>query len=211
VIVDDVLSTDWLSPQAGAIALPQAHGYETRLVDGRSCPLSPLELDAPPPTLLQIFSRGNPFRGRAGLSEFAAQCFTRLNAQNSLVGLVVYGSPYVLAALLSELAPTVPHGFTYSQTPEGQAVLLTQLFATPGPCGRQSRLYRLIPNPSWLPPIAQGECHSPLRFVFRGNRGFVIRIWYEAGINRKLAIAAADTVLSNISPHPSSLPTFCAR
>jgi beta-glucosidase len=130
VIVDDVLSTDWLSPQAAAIALPQAHGYETRLVDGRLCPLSPLELDAPPPTLLQIFSRGNPFRGRAGLSEFAAQCFTRLNAQNSLVGLVVYGSPYVLAALLSELAPTVPHGFTYSQTHEGQAVLLTQLFAT---------------------------------------------------------------------------------
>ena len=130
VMVDDVLSTDWLSAQAAAIALPQAHGYATRLVDGRSCPLSPLELDSPPPTLLQIFSRGNPFRGRAGLSEFAAQCFTRLNAQNCLIGLVVYGSPYVLAALLSELAPTVPYGFTYSQAVEGQTVLLTKLFAT---------------------------------------------------------------------------------
>ncbi|RZM77308.1 glycoside hydrolase family 3 N-terminal domain-containing protein [Leptolyngbya iicbica] len=130
VIVDDVLMADWLSPQAGAIAIPTAQGYCTRLVDGRSCPLAPLDFDSLPPTLLQIFSRGNPFRGRAGLSDFAAQCFTQLNAQNSLVGLVVYGSPYVLESLLAELPPTVPYGFTYSQTPEGQAVLLTQLFAT---------------------------------------------------------------------------------
>ncbi|NEQ44977.1 MAG: beta-glucosidase [Leptolyngbya sp. SIOISBB] len=129
VIVDDVLSTDWLSPQAAAIALPAARGYQTRLVDGRSCPLSMPKLETSQPTLLQIFSRGNPFRGRAGLSDFATQCFAHLNAHNCLVGLVVYGSPYVLESLLTELAPTVPYGFSYSQTPEGQAVLLSKLLA----------------------------------------------------------------------------------
>ena len=130
ILVDDVLATDWLSAKAGAIAIPSAHGYQIRLVDGQTCPLSPLDLDSLPPTLLQIFSRGNPFRGRAGLSEFAAQCFARLNAQNCLLGLAVYGSPYVLASLLAEVPADLPYGFTYSQTPEGQAVLLTQLLAT---------------------------------------------------------------------------------
>jgi len=129
IIVDDVLSTDWLSPQAAAIALPAAHGYQPRLVDGRSCPLSLQELDTSQPTLLQIFSRGNPFRGEAGLSEFAANCFAHLNTRNCLAGLVVYGSPYVLESLLDGLDSAVPYGFTYSQTSEGQAVLLSQLLA----------------------------------------------------------------------------------
>jgi len=124
-----VLSTEWLSPQAAAIALPTAQGYQPRLVDGRSCPLSLQELDTSQPTLLQIFSRGNPFRGQAGLSEFAANCFAYLNAHNCLAGLVVYGSPYVLESLLADLDPTVPYGFTYTQTPEGQTVLLSQLLA----------------------------------------------------------------------------------
>lgn len=130
LIVDDVLSTDWLGPQAPAIALPAAQGYQTRLVDGRSCQLSPSALDSTQPTLLQIFSRGNPFRGQAGLSDFAARCFAYLNAQNSLAGLVVYGSPYVLESLLTELAPTVPYGFTYGQMPEAQTVLLSKFLPT---------------------------------------------------------------------------------
>ncbi len=127
VIVDDVLSTDWLSPQAAAIALPAAQGYQTRLVDGRSCPLSLEALETSRPTLLQIFSRGNPFRGRAGLSDFAEQCFTHFRTHNRLLGLVVYGSPYVWESLRTELAPTIPYGFSYSQTPEGQKVLLSKL------------------------------------------------------------------------------------
>jgi len=130
IIVDDVLSTDWLNPQAAAIALPTAHGYRTRLVDGRSCPLALAELDISQPTLLQIFSRGNPFRGQAGLSDFAAQCFAHLSAHNGLAGLVVYGTPYVFESLLADLDAAVPYGFTYSQTPEGQAVLLAQLLST---------------------------------------------------------------------------------
>ncbi|MEM6837775.1 MAG: glycoside hydrolase family 3 N-terminal domain-containing protein [Cyanobacteria bacterium P01_C01_bin.120] len=127
IIVDDVLSTDWLSPQAAAIALPTACGYRPRLLDSRVCHLPPTDLDTSLPTLLQIFSRGNPFRDRAGLSDFAAQCFAHLNAQNCLVGLAVYGSPYVLDPLLAALPTSLPYGFTYSQTPEGQAVLLAQL------------------------------------------------------------------------------------
>ncbi|MGD1941359.1 MAG: glycoside hydrolase family 3 N-terminal domain-containing protein [Leptolyngbyaceae cyanobacterium] len=131
VIVDDVLNTDWLSPQAPAIARPAQRGYATQLVDPQICPVPVESLVASEQrTLLQIFSRGNPFRGTAGLSDYARQCFDQLNAHQLLAGLVVYGSPYVFEQLMGELSATVPYGFTYSQTPEGQAVVLHQLFAT---------------------------------------------------------------------------------
>jgi len=37
---------------------------------------------------------------------------------------VVYGSPYILAQFLTELAPDIPYVFTYGQTPEAQAIAL---------------------------------------------------------------------------------------
>ncbi|MEM7647915.1 MAG: glycoside hydrolase family 3 N-terminal domain-containing protein [Cyanobacteria bacterium P01_A01_bin.70] len=130
VIVDDVLNTDWLSPQAPAIARPAQSGYQARLVDAQVCSVSADQLvQSDQPTVLQIFSRGNPFRGRAGLSDYARQCFDLLTARQLLAGLIVYGSPYVFEQLIAELPATVPYGFTYSQTPEGQAVVLAQLFS----------------------------------------------------------------------------------
>ena len=129
VIVDDVLNTDWLSPHAPAIARPAQSGYQARLVDAQVCSVSFEQLvQSDQPTVLQLFSRGNPFRGCAGLSDYARQCFEQLNARQLLAGLIVYGSPYVFEPLMAQLLATVPYGFTYSQTPEGQAVVLAQLF-----------------------------------------------------------------------------------
>ncbi|MEM6436656.1 MAG: glycoside hydrolase family 3 N-terminal domain-containing protein [Cyanobacteria bacterium P01_D01_bin.115] len=131
IIVDDVLQTDWLSPQAPAVNRPAQRGYATQLVDPQICAVPVESLVEPEQrTFLQIFSRGNPFRGTAGLSDYARQCFDRLNAHQQLAGLVVYGSPYVFEQLIRHLSAKLPYGFTYSQTPEGQAVILNELFST---------------------------------------------------------------------------------
>jgi beta-glucosidase len=130
VLVDDVLSTDWLSRRAPAIALPLAAGYTPRLLDVGTCSRSPGPLLSCP-TLLQIFSRGNPFRGTAGLGDFALSWFRALRDYDCLAGLAIYGSPYTLDLLLPELPTTVPYGFSYGQMPEAQAVLLTTLLEVP--------------------------------------------------------------------------------
>ncbi|MEM0981805.1 MAG: glycoside hydrolase family 3 N-terminal domain-containing protein, partial [Cyanobacteria bacterium P01_H01_bin.58] len=130
VIVDDVLATPWLMPHAPAIALPAAQGYNPRLLDTAACSLSPPSpAISQPPTLLQIFSRGNPFRGSAGISDLALSWFRLLQDADCLRGLVVYGSPYVLDMLLSELAADIAYGFSYGQMPEAQDVLLSALFS----------------------------------------------------------------------------------
>ncbi|MBE7381591.1 MAG: beta-glucosidase [Leptolyngbya sp. SIO1E4] len=128
IIVDDVLNTDWLNRQAPAIAHPNQYGYVPRLLDSAACLLTPSSSAVPQiPTLLQIFSRGNPFRGSAGLSDLALHWFHFLQAADCLAGLVVYGSPYVLETLLADLASAVPYGFSYGQMPEAQGVILSAI------------------------------------------------------------------------------------
>ncbi|MGD1908261.1 MAG: glycoside hydrolase family 3 N-terminal domain-containing protein, partial [Leptolyngbyaceae cyanobacterium] len=129
LLVDDVLTTPWLSTTAPAIALPKQQGYSHRLIDTAGCSISPGRLPTQP-TLLQIFSRGNPFRGVAGLGEFALAWFRSLRDDDCLLGVVVYGSPYTLNSLLPELPREVPYGFSYGQMPASQAVVLSALLAT---------------------------------------------------------------------------------
>ena len=129
IILDDVLSTDWLSRQAPAIGIPEHYGYAPRLLDTGVCSLPPTDLSpSQPRTLLQLFSRGNPFRGSAGISDFALSWFRLLQDADCLAGLIVYGSPYVLEVLLSELAAAIPYGFAYGQMPAAQKVVLSTLF-----------------------------------------------------------------------------------
>lgn len=128
VIVDDILSSHWIDRTASAIALPTQYGYRPRLVDSDVCRVTPEQVSSlASQTLLQIFSRGNPFRGKAGLNEIAFEWLRVLRDTNRLAGLVVYGSPYALEALLPELPPEIPYGFSYGQTPEAQNTLLSEL------------------------------------------------------------------------------------
>lgn len=132
IVVDDVLATEWLNHQAPAIAIPTQHGYQPRLLDNGACALSPDTLHQPGlPTLLQLFSRGNPFRGNANLSPMALHWLRYLQRTNCLVGLVVYGSPYVLDGVLAELRADIPYGFVYGQMPEAQAAILSVLWPEP--------------------------------------------------------------------------------
>lgn len=129
VIVDDLLTCDGLGRQSPAIALPQTLGYQVQLVD-RHTPTIVVEPNALEsnqtwqPTLLQLFIRGNPFRGSAGLTRTAIDWFHYLMETDQLLALVLYGSPYVLDQFLPTLPADVPYVFTYGQMPQAQAIAL---------------------------------------------------------------------------------------
>lgn len=135
IVVDELLGCDFLHRKAPAIAIPTLHGYTTQLYEGREAnhlryPHTPIVFDADSdcPTLLQLFVRGNPFRGSAGIAQVGQVWVKKLLASGNLQALVVYGSPYVLKQLLPMLPP-IPYAFSYGQMPVAQAVSLAALFA----------------------------------------------------------------------------------
>jgi beta-glucosidase len=129
IVVDDLVGCDFLNRKAPAIALPQLHGYQTLYLVDRHSPTQPYELVQahPEPTILQLFIRGNPFRGSAGLSQLAKDWFDALLKTGQLKGLVMYGSPYTLETFLPLLPPQIPYGFSYGQMPMAQAIVLRSL------------------------------------------------------------------------------------
>ncbi|NJK60607.1 MAG: aminotransferase class V-fold PLP-dependent enzyme [Oscillatoriales cyanobacterium SM2_1_8] len=90
--------------------------------------LAYLNLEALPAVWLQVFGRGNPFRGdRAPYLETLQTTVQALVSAQKLAALVVYGSPQVwhpLRALLPDRCPAV---FAYGQQPAAQAIALAPL------------------------------------------------------------------------------------
>jgi len=125
IVVDNLLTCDFLSQQTPAITLPTQLGYTTGLIDLHT-PTTPTP-DGNQLTLLQLFIRGNPFRGSAGMTQMAQDWFKKLLQSANLQALVVYGSPYVLDQFLPELPPEVPCVFSYGQMPSAQAIALDTL------------------------------------------------------------------------------------
>ena len=125
IIVDDALDCEFLGRRSPAILLPGTHGYRTYVVD-RQTPDFLAQLD-PAPTLLQLFIRGNPFRGSAGCTQIADRWLRWLVSTEQLQAIVFYGSPYLLEAFLPELPPHLPYGFSYGQMPAAQAIVLEAL------------------------------------------------------------------------------------
>ena len=125
IVVDDVLNSSFLDLQTPAIAVPQQLGYQRQILDRNS-----LELIAKDErkTLLQLFIRGNPFRGSAGLSPEAIQQYQKLSKSDRLIGLIIYGSPYVFDLFLPNLDSDIPWIFTYGQMDLAQAIALARLF-----------------------------------------------------------------------------------
>ncbi len=130
--VDSVLANPFLPLMAPALQRPAQRGYGACLIDGRSpSPWSgeaatPLCLDRlpPGPVLLQLFVRGNPFRGSAGGEEPWPAVVGQLLAAGRLVALAVYGSPYLWKALQPLLPDSLPAAYSPGQMPLAQARLL---------------------------------------------------------------------------------------
>jgi beta-glucosidase len=124
IVVDDVLNTSYLNINAPAIAIPNQLGYQRQVVD--SSTLDCILLDSRL-TLLQIFIRGNPFRGNAGLTPDNQQIYQKLLTQDQIEAIVIYGSPYVLDWFKSFMKETTPWIFSYGQMEQAQAIALKAL------------------------------------------------------------------------------------
>ncbi len=128
IIVDDIVSCNFLGRTAPAIASPKSFGFnDVQIVDCHTPKLSPNSQ----PTLLQLFIRGNPFRGSAGLTQLAQDWFGYLCQVDQLQALIIYGSPYVVEQFVPKLPKDVPYVFSYGQMQRAQAIALEALFDNP--------------------------------------------------------------------------------
>lgn len=124
-----------LNATAPALARPESRGWRTVLLEARSP--SPWSTDAdaplamerlgPGPVLLQLFVRGNPFRGSAGSAEPWPAALRQLAKAERLAGLVVYGSPYLWEELRPLLPPGIPGVYSPGQMPLAQTEALQRL------------------------------------------------------------------------------------
>jgi len=129
IIVDDVLGCEFLGKHTPAIALPEQFGYELQLIDDRTGAIADNTSAEPfTPTLLQVFIRGNCFRGSAGLTQAAQDWFKKLLNTGELQAVLIYGSPYVLEQFLPHLPPSIPYIFCYGQMPAAQSLAIELLF-----------------------------------------------------------------------------------
>ncbi|MEG4632344.1 glycoside hydrolase family 3 N-terminal domain-containing protein [Microcoleus sp. AR_TQ3_B6] len=129
IIVDDVLGCEFLGKHTPAIALPEQFGYELQLIDDRTGAIADnTGAENFSPTLLQIFIRGNCFRGSAGLTQAAQDWFKKLLNTGELQALLIYGSPYVLEQFLPHLPPSIPYVFCFGQMPAAQSLAIELLF-----------------------------------------------------------------------------------
>ena len=125
IVVDNILNCNFLDIHTSAVTIPQKFGYQLQLVDQNT--IEGVQSDTRD-TLLQIFIRGNPFRGSAGLTPQAENIYQQLITTNKIQGLIVYGSPYVLDWLRTQIPSELPWLFTYGQMPIAQAIALETLF-----------------------------------------------------------------------------------
>jgi beta-glucosidase len=133
--LDNSLACPFLPAMAPALVRPAGAGYQSCLIDSRSPspwsgdPQAPLALERLPggPVLLQLFVRGNPFRGSAGGEEPWPAVVTQLLATGRLAALAVYGSPYLWESLRPLLPAALPAAYSPGQMPLAQALLLDRL------------------------------------------------------------------------------------
>ncbi len=135
VRLDDALAAPFLPARSPALQRPEGEGLRSMVIDGRSpspwsgeagAPLA-LERLGEGPVLLQLFVRGNPFRGRAAGREPWAAAVRQLQAAGRLAGLVVYGSPYLWEQLEPLLEPHLPGVYSPGQMPLAQELALAAL------------------------------------------------------------------------------------
>lgn len=134
--LDQPLASPFLQASAPALNRPAAAGLKPCLITPQAPspwsgdPEAPLDLArlGEGPVLLQLFVRGNPFRGSAGGGEEPWEAVIRqLQRAGRLAGLAVYGSPYLWRQLQPLLEPDIPGAYSPGQMPLAQEAALAAL------------------------------------------------------------------------------------
>ena len=135
VRVDGLFPCPVLSGTAPALRLPEGQGFKSLVIHSQGISPWQQQTDAPlaldrlgeGPVLLQLFMRGNPFRGSQDSIEPWSAAVQQLQSLHRLAGLVIYGSPYVWEQLKTVLNPDIPAAYSPGQMPEAQRQVLTTL------------------------------------------------------------------------------------
>ena len=133
--VDGIVPCPVLSGTAPALRLPEGQGFKSLVIHSQG--LSPWQPDQDSPlalerlgqgpVLLQLFMRGNPFRGTQDSIEPWSAAVQQLQKLHRLAGLVVYGSPYLWEQLRTVLKPDIPAAYSPGQMLEAQQQVLKTL------------------------------------------------------------------------------------
>jgi beta-glucosidase len=137
--VDGVLPSTVLRANAPALTLPEQAGFHSLLChplglspwrpdQANDAPLA-LERLGEGPVLVQLFLRGNPFRGERDRSEPWGAALQQLQRLGRLAGLVVYGCPYTWERLSGQLDPATPAFYSPGQMDDAQALALERLLS----------------------------------------------------------------------------------
>ncbi|RCL51576.1 MAG: glycosyl hydrolase family 3 [Synechococcus sp. MED-G71] len=121
--VDNSLQCPALPLQAPALLRPTQAGFQPRLMDDLAGPWASAGL-GDGPVLLQLFVRGNPFRGNSDGGTPWRALVESLLAEQRLAGLVIYGSPYLWRELKPLLPKALPAVYSPAQMPAAQALAL---------------------------------------------------------------------------------------
>jgi beta-glucosidase len=124
IIVNDLLNCDFLDRACPSVLIPKGFGYEVELRDQG---LLDHEVTKNSSIVLQIFIRGNPFRGTAGLTQKSQSFYQQLFKNNQIKAVLIYGSPYILDWFLPLFADDLPWIFSYGQMPQAQAIAWEEL------------------------------------------------------------------------------------
>ncbi len=77
--------------------------------------------------LFQLFTRGKPFIGNNYHKESWISAITKLEKENKLSGLIVYGCPYLFNRLNKSLSSSIPLAYSPSQLEEAQNYILSRM------------------------------------------------------------------------------------
>lgn len=126
IVVPNLLNCDFLSLHVPAVTIPQQFGYKLQLLELQDLQ----QLLNCPPIALQLFLRGNPFRGSASLTPESKSVLKSLLRNGKIAALALYGSPYIVEWLLPTLDPHIPWTFSYGQMPAAQGIAWESLLGS---------------------------------------------------------------------------------
>jgi beta-glucosidase len=124
ILVDNILTCGDFLKEHGEQSSASS-SFNRIIVDTQS--INTLNLNKISSAFVQIFSRGNPFRGSAGMYGQIENLIKQLVSLNKLKAIALYGSPYNLDRLLPLLTPDIPWAFSYSQQAIAQIEVMRRL------------------------------------------------------------------------------------
>jgi beta-glucosidase len=125
IVVEEILDSPIINRSAPAVTVPRERGYTLQLINRHN---PHYQIPTTGNAIVQIFIRTSPFSGGVGITSTAKQIVRDLLDAGKLAGLVVYGSPYLMADLRKDLPADLPVVFGYGQMAAAQTIALERLF-----------------------------------------------------------------------------------